>query len=598
MTNLESDGHADFFEIVHSFRGEMVLKDLLTASIESLTAVDQLRDSSPSAALTVLTGLRKEFPRDSAVVARLGVVGYMLDQDEMAREALEEAVALDPANFLALKFLGAIRMRQGQPVAAIAALRDAPRLDPEESGVHSMLGAFLMQTNQFEEAVPELLQALKLDPADASALNNIAALPWSETSFAKRFPEGHAGMVEKVRGFLLERLRRNQLTRDQALLLVTLRVHNGRDFNDLVGLARVLASGPPVDAQASFNLGAIFALAGDLPTTLECYQKAHALAPGSYRIRNAIGYQQICCGAELFRTGFSIANETWPLINPDAYATDTPGWDGGDLLGQEIFVYQEQGSGDAVLSLRLLPLIAARGGKVVLWTRPELAGLARNAPGVSRFVDAAERPTSMMHKCSVAIPLLGAVSALQAGAKELRIPTVLPAPSHAGSWTTQLLAAKFKVGLCVLGNPLRSDDWTRSVPPDFFPRFAQFSDVQWVNLSVDHRAEQQLLRKALPDMLDVTHELRSFAETAALIAGLDAVVSIDSVNAHIAASLGKPVLLLAPPTLDWRWQIADDLHPWWPSVEVLRAATPQAFGASIDRAMTRLAEMATRKRLS
>jgi len=98
--------------------------------------------------------------------------------------------------------------------------------------------------------------------------------------------------------------------------------------------------------------------------------------------------------------------------------------------------------------------------------------------------------------------------------------------------------------------------------------------------------------------LDVTLRLTSFAKTAALIAQLDVVVSIDAVVAHIAAAVGKPVLLLAPPTLDWRWQIAEDLHPWWPSVEVLRAPTPQAFDGPVERASARLTEMAAREQHS
>jgi hypothetical protein len=171
-------------------------------------------------------------------------------------------------------------------------------------------------------------------------------------------------------------------------------------------------------------------------------------------------------------------------------------------------------------------------------------------------------------------------------------------PTVADGFAARLQAGKLKVGLCALGNPMRGDDWTRSIPAHFFPRFGEVHNVQWVNLSVDPRPEQRLLREALPDMLDVTLKLTSFAKTAALIAQLDVVVSIDAVVAHIAAAVGKPVLLLAPPTLDWRWQIAEDLHPWWPSVEVLRAPTPQAFDGPVERASARLTEMAAREQHS
>lgn len=568
------------------------------ATPEDLFAADTLRDTSLPAAFSRLQELKAKFPLDGRVLARLGVAAYLLEHNDLAREALEEAVALEPANALAQKFLGASRMREGNTAGAIAAISDAVRLEPEDSGAQSMLGAFLIQDRQFERAVATLRRALELDPADAAALANIAALPWSEPGFARTFPDGHAGMIDGVRRALLEKLRKNQLTQAEAMLLLSLRVRNGDDFRDLLGLAHVIASEHQTDAQTSFNLGVIFALSGDPSRTLDYYTKATALAPESHRIANAIGYQQICAGGSAFSEGFAIANQTWPLINPNAYASDTATWQGEDLNGRHIFVYQEQGAGDAILSLRFLPRIAARGGSVVLWTRPELAPLARHAPGVARFIDAPERPDRAAHGCTLSMPLLGAITALGLGPEDIRLPTPLTLPelTHP-QWGSRLEDGKLHVGLCVLGNPLRGDDWTRSVPAAFFGKFSGISGVQWVNLSVDQRDEQGLLHAAVPELVDVTRELATFGKTAALISRLDVVISIDAVVAHIAAVLGKPVLLLAPPTLDWRWQIGDDLHPWWPSVEVMRAKTPQAFGEPINRALARLREMLAERHL-
>jgi tetratricopeptide (TPR) repeat protein len=555
---------------------------------EELLAADHLRATSASAALAALQGLGERYPTDPRIRARQGIIEYMLGIGDLGRAALEEAVAVDPQNAEAHKFLGAACMRAGATAVAIDALQRSIRLNPTDAGAQSMLGAFLMHAGRYVDAVPHLIAALDLDPGDSSALSNVAALPWTAASVSQKFPQGHAGVINKVRETLLFRLRQGQLSEPQAKVLLSVRVRDGNDFSDLLRLARDFSARPAIDAQEAFDLGVIFALAGDAEATLDCYQRAQALAPASFRIRNAMGYQAICAGGSGFAAGFAIASETWPLINPEAYDTDTPQWQGEELAGREIFVYQEQGAGDAILALRLLPMIAARGGRVVLWTRPELAGLARHAPGIHRFCDSRERPTYLQHGCTTAVPLLGSIAKLSLTALDIKQPTLLDGAAFIDRERWKMLGEMPRIGLCLLGNPMRGDDWTRSIPPVFFSRFGARSDLQWVNLSVDARDEQSALKKALPALVDVSRELASFQDTASLIMELDVVISIDSVVAHIAASLGKSVLLLAPPTLDWRWQIATDQKPWWPTVEVYRAPAPQAFDEPITRALAAL----------
>jgi hypothetical protein len=77
--------------------------------------------------------------------------------------------------------------------------------------------------------------------------------------------------------------------------------------------------------------------------------------------------------------------------------------------------------------------------------------------------------------------------------------------------------------------------------------------------------------------------VRSFADTAALIGELDAVIAVDSSVAHLALALGKKVWVLAPSMLDWRWQIGATLSPFWPNATVLRADGPGIWTKAVKR---------------
>ena len=73
---------------------------------------------------------------------------------------------------------------------------------------------------------------------------------------------------------------------------------------------------------------------------------------------------------------------------------------------------------------------------------------------------------------------------------------------------------------------------------------------------------------------DWTAELTDFADTAALIANLDLVISCDTAVAHLAGAMGKPVWLLLPLVPDWRWLLDREDSPWYPGMRLFRQVKP------------------------
>ncbi len=76
--------------------------------------------------------------------------------------------------------------------------------------------------------------------------------------------------------------------------------------------------------------------------------------------------------------------------------------------------------------------------------------------------------------------------------------------------------------------------------------------------------------------------LTDFDETAAMIANLDLVVTVDTSMGHLAGALGKPVWILLSKASDWRWLIDREDTPWYPTARLFRQPQPGAWAPVIE----------------
>ena len=75
--------------------------------------------------------------------------------------------------------------------------------------------------------------------------------------------------------------------------------------------------------------------------------------------------------------------------------------------------------------------------------------------------------------------------------------------------------------------------------------------------------------------------LTDYAETAALIAALDLVITVDTSVVHVAGALGCPTWVLLPHAPDWRWLLNRNDTPWYDSVRLFRQPTAGDWRAVI-----------------
>ena len=257
------------------------------------------------------------------------------------------------------------------------------------------------------------------------------------------------------------------------------------------------------------------------------------------------------------------------------------------LRGRTLLLLHEEGIGDTIMCLRYVPQLAALGLRVVLRAPPVLHRLARSVAGLADVCSDADIPPDHDLHCAVlSLPLAFATGVRTAGAA----PYLAPEPAAAAAWAERLPRDGLRVGLAWaaqsarLGLPgLRTVDRRRSLGLSAFPALAQLPGVRLVSLQHGPAATQANLPPAGLALCDPMTDVVDLADTAAIIANLDAVVSVDSAVAHLAGAMGKPVFLLDRHDNCWRWLAGRADTPWYSTATILRQERAGDWTAPVAR---------------
>ncbi len=147
-----------------------------------------------------------------------------------------------------------------------------------------------------------------------------------------------------------------------------------------------------------------------------------------------------------------------------------------------------------------------------------------------------------------------------------------------------------KVGLVWAGGKLTSTDKKRSIRLSQFEPLLKVAGIQVVSLQKGEEAGQ--LTELGWDLLDVMDRCEDFMDTAALVAGLDLVISVDTSVAHLAGAMGRPVWLLSRIESEWRWMLDREDSPWYPGMKIFRQKERENWDAVIARVVEELARLA------
>lgn len=325
----------------------------------------------------------------------------------------------------------------------------------------------------------------------------------------------------------------------------------------------------PEFADAINNRGTVYARRGEFREALACYERSLSLAPDQIHTRYNLSTTLLVLGE--WGRGFREFETRWKLFPHEELRRKrlAPVWLGEtEIKGKAVLLHHEQGYGDALQFCRYAPLVARRGARVILAVPKALRTLMNNL-GSSVEVVADGDPIPAHDYCCalMSLPLVFGTTPDKVPAE---IPYLRADPERVEAWRIRLGArSRPRVGLVWSGRRYPPINHPRDIPLETLrPLLALNADIISLQQGLSS-AERELLAR-YQDVSLWGDELKDFADTAALIAQLDLVVTVDTAVAHLAGALGKPVWLMNRYASCWRWLLERKDSPWYPTVRLFR----------------------------
>jgi predicted O-linked N-acetylglucosamine transferase (SPINDLY family) len=339
------------------------------------------------------------------------------------------------------------------------------------------------------------------------------------------------------------------------------------------------------------DVGYAFKMQGDLPNALAYFEKAIDALPDEFLPHWNYATTLLLSGD--YERGF--AEFEWRLFGSDYPLPNSLKeawfqlWDGTtDLTNSTLLVYADQGLGDAIQFIRYLPLIAQSVGRLVVGCHPSLHSLFASVAKVDLFVGKA----SEIPEFDAWIPLMSLPYLLNTS--EENLPTTVPYLKLPLKKFLPAESGRLKVGFVWAaglhqGTEMQQESYAlRSCSLTNFIALLEPTAISLYSLQLGDEAKALSSFQTQEHLYDLSGEIHNFADTAALIAELDLVISVDTAVAHLAGALGKPTWVLLPFAPDWRWQLNRSDSPWYPTMRLFRQERPgdwQSVFAEIEAAL-------------
>ena len=576
-------------------------------------AVKRHLDGDFDSALEGYDEIIKKYPGYAEAHNNAGSIRAERGLHDKAIAHFRRAVELQPAYPDAHHNLGLALYQSGAAADAVAVLQRATVLSPDRAVWFTDLGNAFVEEQRFEEALEVYDHALRLSPRDLVATSNRALA----LRGLRRHPEAAAACEAALAmcndhldsmsnlGIIYKEMRNFEAARaafDHALAIspghATVRVNlavllmeMGRT-DEASAIAEQLVAELPHLVEPWNVLHYCWFERGNFERAEECTREAMRRDP---RDRNANwngAVHTLLHGdlAEGFRQFESRKRLVSVVFSNRRYSV--PEWDGSPLDGRSIFVHAEQGLGDSIQFVRYAKLLKARGaGRVIVECSPTTTALLAGVDGVDELiVPGMPLPPFDVHAYLMSLPLL-------LGTTLDNIPAEVPyltAPSRPVAQFVRNTGEGMRVGLAWAGNALHQRDLMRSLSLETLTPVLGTAGVTFFSLQKGPAA-QQLGTLQGANIINLDPQLNDLADTAAAIAELDLVIAVDTAVAHLAGALGKPVWVLLPHVPDWRWMLARDDSPWYPTMRLFRQPAVKAWVPAIASVARELAVLAQSK---
>ena len=533
--------------------------------------------------------------------------GTTLDDLRRFAEALDSfdrCIALKPDFADAYNNRGISLRALGRHGEAVASYNKAIALQPRYADAYNNRSMALHEMQRFDEALAGYDRALQIQPHHAMAHNNRG----NTLMAMRRFDDALASYDRAIQ--LLPGYAEAHSNRGNALHALKRRSDALESYDKAIALN-------PQYAEAHNNRGNVLRLPRHLEESLASFDRAIALRPdfaeayanrgkvltsltrfdeASASYARAIELMPDFAGAHFNTAQFNLLfadfsagwkNYEWrksieiPAGNRSYAKPLLTALD--DARGKTVLVHWEQGLGDTIQFCRYAGLLADHAAKVLFAPQPVLKPLLPSLDSRIELVDADNPPVGFdAHIPLMSLPGLFGTSLETIPAKHAYLSAD---PGLIAAWKEKLPGRAFKIGICWQGNSDNSEDVFRSFPASLFAPLAQLENVQLISLQT---GAGQTLPSGVQSFAE--EDFAPFAQTAALIANLDLVISADTAIAHLAGALGVPTWVALGHVPEWRWMLDRPDTPWYPSMRLFRQKNHSDWDGVFEDIRAALAE--------
>ncbi len=474
--------------------------------------------------------------------------------------------------------------------AAIVSFNRALEYRHDDADAHNNLGLCYLEADRYEDAVDSFVLATHFRPNFAQAFYNLglAALKGRDFDKAVRCLERAIEIkpalaaAHNTLGYVL--------------------THQTGDFERGAAHIRRALELTPADPDILCNYGAVLAQEGRAEEALAVCDALLADYPQMHeaRLNRAL--------AQLKRGRFE---EGWPDYEARKFARGNfvpralpfPEWRGEPLDGKRLLVYAEQGIGDQIMFASCVPDVLKLEKICLVESAPSLVPLFTRSFAGATVVSQTQDDASLVRMAqAAAITHQVAIGSLPLQFRKCRADF----PDHAGylradplrteHWKSRLaaLGPGLKVGVSWSGGTPATRGANRSMQLSDWAPILEQRQCRFVNLQYGKATTElpAFLRKSGPLVHDWRDAMESYDETAALVAALDLVITVQTALVHLAGALGKRTWVMLQAACEWRYGERGETMPWYPGVRMFRQPLPgdwQPVVAHVARDVARLA---------
>jgi tetratricopeptide (TPR) repeat protein/glycosyltransferase involved in cell wall biosynthesis len=550
-----------------------------------------------------IAAYREVLALDPTLAAAMNNLGALLASTGQRTEALglfQRAVATDPTYAEARNNLGIALASAGRHADAIEHFIAAVTQEPGRSVWWNNLGNSCVECFRFDQALDAYDRAIAIDAASADVWSNrglaLRGLRRADDAIASfqralsvdpRFANAlvNLGIVLKEQKRSDEAIAAFERARtlrpnDPALLCNYASVYESRgDYERMRELAELAATLDDGFAEPHVLRGNYYMERADFAAAESAYQRARSLDAENRNANWNLALIWLLHGD--YRRGW--AQFEWRkrlqsvLVEHNEYSGTA--WTGESLDGRRILLYAEQGLGDAIQFARYAAEVQRRGaGRVIVEVPGAIVGLLATVPGIDDIVArGAPLPAFDVHASLMDLPRL-------CGTELATIPASVPyidAPSRPVSAIVDAPPGVLKVGIVWAGNPMHQRDHLRSVPLSQLAALFDHPGARFFSLQKGG-PEGELARLASDRVVDLSPHLGDFRDTAAAIAALDLVLTVDTSVAHLAAAMGRETWIMITRVPDFRWMLDRADSPWYPTVRLFRQPVQRDWTSVLD----------------